>query len=419
MIKKQKALKNTIYASLGGILEFYDFVLFIFFASVFAKIFFPQNDDFWPLIYTYIAFGAGYLARPFGAIVMAHFADIKGRKNVFYISMLLMVVPSFILAFLPTYESIGILATLILFMIRITQGLAIGAEVSGAWVFVSEFVSKKRLGLALGFISATLTLGLLLGNLATLAVYEYFTKEEVESFAWRIPFILGGFFGILSLFLRTKLNETPEFKALKEKNSILKFPLKEALKTHKLSMLVCSLQTIVLTSGVATLMILPQYFESLLGIDKTTALFYQNFAIVAIILGALFQGYLADILGAYRVCISCSLLFAIFGVLFSFYDENFLIFYLLVCFFQGIITFAPVFMTQIFSAKLRFSGLSFAYNISYAILGFFIPLVINFLYKEWMFVYMIFVSFSSLLSVFFVSKILKNKTMNPCVVGSY
>ncbi|MBF7048511.1 MFS transporter, partial [Campylobacter volucris] len=296
-----KALKNTIYASLGGILEFYDFVLFIFFASVFAKIFFPQNDDFWPLINTYIAFGAGYLARPFGAIIMAHFADTKGRKNVFYISMLLMVIPSFILAILPDYESIGLFATFALFAIRITQGLAIGAEVSGAWVFVSEFVSKKRIGLALGFISATLTLGLLLGNLATLAVYEYFTKEEVENFAWRIPFIIGGFFGILSLFLRTKLNETPQFKILKTKNSILNFPLKEALKTHKLSMFVCALQTIVLTSGVATLMILPQYFESLLGVSKTTALYYQNFAIIAVILGALVQGFLSDIFGAFKI----------------------------------------------------------------------------------------------------------------------
>lgn len=406
-----KALKNTIYASLGGILEFYDFVLFVFFASVFAKIFFPQNDDFWPLINTYIAFGAGYLARPFGAIIMAHFADTKGRKNVFYISMLLMVIPSFILAILPDYESIGLFATFALFAIRITQGLAIGAEVSGAWVFVSEFVSKKRIGLALGFISATLTLGLLLGNLATLAVYEYFTKEEVEKFAWRIPFIVGGFFGILSLFLRTKLNETPQFKNLKTKNSILNFPLKEALKTHKLSMSVCALQTIVLTSGVATLMILPQYFESLLGVSKTTALYYQNFAIIAVILGALVQGFLSDIFGAFKICVIFSLFFGIFGILFASYDEKFLYFYLLACFSQGIICFAPIFMTQIFDAAFRSSGLSFAYNVSYAILGFITPLIVNFLYKEYMFIYMAFIMLVSFLSVILVRKIF-SKNMN-------
>ncbi|WP_279176567.1 MFS transporter [Campylobacter insulaenigrae] len=399
---QNKALRNTIYASLGGILEFYDFVLFIFFASIFAKIFFPQNDDFWPLVNTYIAFGAGYLARPFGAIVMAHFADIKGRKNIFYISMLLMVIPSFVLAFLPNYESIGLCATLILFSIRIIQGLAIGAEVSGAWVFVSEFVGKKKIGLALGFISATLTIGLLLGNLATLTIYEFFTKEEVEKFAWRIPFVIGGIFGILSLFLRTKLNETPEFKNIQLNNSLLNFPLKNALKTHKISMFVCALQTIVLTSGVATLMILPQYFENLLEINKTTALYYQNFAIVAIIIGALIQGFLSDIFGAFKVCIIFSLLFGIFGFFLSFYDENFIYFYLLTCFSQGIISFAPIFMTQIFSTQLRSSGLSFAYNISYAILGFITPLIVNFIYKDYFSMYIIFVVLASLLSVFVV-----------------
>ncbi|AJD01646.1 major facilitator family transporter CjaB [Campylobacter lari NCTC 11845] len=404
----QKAFKNIIYASLGGILEFYDFVLFIFFASVFAKIFFPQNDDFWPLIYTYVAFGAGYLARPFGAVILAHFADIKGRKNVFYISMLLMVVPSFVLAFLPTYESIGLLATFMLFVIRIAQGLAIGAEVSGAWIFVSEFVSKKRLGLALGFISATLTLGLLLGNLATLSIYAYFDKEEVESFAWRIPFFIGGFFGILALFLRTKLNETPAFKSIKDKKKILNFPLLQALKTHKKSMLICALLTVVLTSGVATLMILPQYFESLLGVSKTTALTYQNLAIVMIILGSLVQGYLADFLGHFKICLIFTLFFGVFGIGFSFYNEWFLLFYLLACFAQGIIAFAPIFMTQIFTTELRSSGLSFAYNISYAILGFLTPFVVNFMYEKYFYFYIFFVFITSLLSIYLVKKYVKN-----------
>ena len=162
-------------------------------------------------INAYIAFGAAYLARPFGSVVMAHFADRYGRKNIFYISMLLMVLPSFALAFLPSYESIGIFATLILFIIRILQGLAVVTEVSGAWIYVSEFVKGRQIPLALGFISATLTMGLLLGNLATLGIRSYFSSEEVQNYAWRIPFILGGFFGILALFLRNKLSETPEF----------------------------------------------------------------------------------------------------------------------------------------------------------------------------------------------------------------
>lgn len=407
-MNKNKAFKNTIYASLGGILEFYDFVLFVFFANVFAKIFFPQNDDFWPLLNTYIAFGAGYLARPLGAILMAHFADKNGRKPIFYISMLFMVIPSFVLAFLPTYEQIGLIATIILFIIRIAQGFAIGAEVSGAWVFVSEFISDKKKGLALGFISATLTLGLLLGNLITIIIYEFFTPAEVENFAWRIPFIIGGFFGILSLFLRNKLNETPQFQELKNKNLLINFPLKNALKTHKFSMLICALFTIVLTSGVATLMILPQHLENLLNIDKTSALYYQNIAITMVVFGALLQGYLADVFGAFKICFIFSILFGFFGVLFSFYDANFVYYYTLACFMQGIISFAPIFMTQIFKTELRFSGLSFAYNISYAILGFITPIMISFLYEKYMYIYIIFISLTSIFAAFLSHKYLQN-----------
>ncbi|SUX00031.1 MFS transport protein [Campylobacter jejuni subsp. doylei] len=186
-----------------------------------------------------IVFGAAYLARPFGSIVMAHFADRYGRKNIFYISMLLMVLPSFALAFLLSYESIGIFATLILFTIRILQGLAVGTEMGGAWIYVSEFVKGRQIPLAFGFISATLTIGLLLGNIATLGIRSYFTPEEVQNYAWRNPFIIGGFFGILALFLRNKLSETPEFIKVQNEKKILNFPLFEALKTHKMSMLVC------------------------------------------------------------------------------------------------------------------------------------------------------------------------------------
>lgn len=401
----QKKYKNIIYASLGGILEFYDFVLFVFFLDIFTKVFFPEGDPRWMQANTYIAFGAAYLARPFGSIVLAHFGDRYGRKNIFYISMLFMVLPSFALAFLPSYESIGIFATLTLFVIRILQGLAVGTEVSGAWVYVSEFVKGRQIPLALGFISATLTIGLLLGNLASLGVRSYFSAVEVEEYAWRIPFIIGGFFGLFALFLRTKLNETPEFEKIKQDKKLLKFPLKDALKTHKMSMLVCVLMTVVLTSGVATLMILPKHFEELLAMNETRALWVQNFAILAVIIGAFVQGILASKWGSYRICTIFSISFMIFGTLFSFYDEKFLFYFLLACFSQGIITFAPVFMTQIFKSELKFSGLSFAYNIAYAILGFLTPFVVNALYKEYFSIYLIIVGLCSLFCVLLLKRI--------------
>lgn len=402
---KSKALKNTLYASLGGILEFHDFMLFVFFTSVFKQIFFPPTSDFWAEVGVWTIFGVGYLVRPLGAVIFAHFGDTKGRKQIFYLTMLFVIAPSFILAFLPTYETLGIYATIALLLIRVIQGLAVGAEVSGAWVFVSEFVSEKYKSLALGFISATLTFGLFIAALVSLFINEVFSPDEVKDFAWRLPFILGGIFGIFACFLRSKLSETPEYEKLKKEKALLSFPLIEALKTHKLAMCVCVLMSVVLSSGVATLTIIPQKFEPLFHFDRTQSLLYSNLAILCVIVGSFVQGLVAHFFGNFKTCIFFSLAFAFFGVMLSFYDENFLFYYLIACFMQGIITFAPIFMTRVFKANLRFSGLSFAYNVSYAVLIYFTPFVINAIYEKYLGAYILFVALMCLLCVALVRKL--------------
>lgn len=408
LLSKEQAFKNTLYASFGGILEFYDFILFVFFTSIFAQIFFPPNNEFWAELGVWISFGAGYLARSFGALIFAHFGDIKGRKPVFYISMLFMIIPSFVLAFLPTYESIGLFATILLFAVRIVQGLAVGAEVSGAWVFVSELVSEKYKSLALSFISATLTVGLLLAALISLFINFYFTQEEIKEYAWRIPFIIGAVFGIIACFLRTKLVESPVFLKLVNEDKRLKFPLLQALKTHKKAMLVCVLMSVILSSGVATLTIIPKHFDTLFAFSETQKILYTNLASVCIILGSLTQGLLATFFGNYKICFIFSLSFAFFGVLLGFYDDNFLLYYLCACFSQGIISFAPIFMTKVFSAELKFSGLAFAYNLSYCILVFFTPFVVNSIYEDKIAYYMLFVALSSLLCIVLVKHLDKD-----------
>lgn len=403
---QKKAFKNTVYASLGGILEFYDFILYVFFAvAIFPQIFFPPENEFWAKLGGWVSFGVAYLARPFGAIVFGHFGDKFGRKNIFYLSMVLMILPSLILAVLPSYESIGLFATFTLFAVRIVQGLAVGADVSGIWVFVSEFVSEKNKSLALGFISASTTFGLLLAGLVVLFINAVFTPEQVLDFAWRLPFILGGVFGILACFLRKKLSETPVFEELQKTKQILKFPLYEALKTHKMPMLVCFLMSIILSAGVATLTIIPQNFNALLGFNESQKLLYTNLAILSVIVGAFIQGLLAKFFGEYKICILFSCLFALFGFGVGLYDENFISFYLLACFSQGIITFAPVFMTKVFKSQVRLSALSFAYNLSYAFFVFITPFVVNALYEHYLGYYMSFVAFISLICVALMKKL--------------
>jgi len=151
---------------LGGALEFYDFVIFVFFAAVVSKLFFPAEMPEWlRQIQTFGIFAAGYLARPLGGVIMAHFGDLLGRKKMFTLSIFMMALPTLGMGLMPTYAQIGIAAPLLLLLLRIIQGAAIGGEVPGAWVFVAEHVPNRHVGYACGTLTAGLTFGILLGSL--------------------------------------------------------------------------------------------------------------------------------------------------------------------------------------------------------------------------------------------------------------
>src|SRR5487761_2163847 len=185
--------KTLVLAALGGALEFYDFIIFVFFAVVIGKLFFPASMPDWlRQVQTYGIFAAGYLARPLGGIVMAHFGDLFGRKRMFMLSILLMSLPTLMIGLLPTYVSIGIWAPIFLLLLRVMQGAAIGGEVPGAWVFVTEHVPARHVGFACGTLTAGLTSGILLGSLVAMSVNKIYTPAEVITEGWRIPFIIGG-----------------------------------------------------------------------------------------------------------------------------------------------------------------------------------------------------------------------------------
>ncbi|HEY5806793.1 MAG TPA: MFS transporter [Povalibacter sp.] len=163
----------------------------------------------------------GYLARPLGGVLMAHFGDLGGRKRMFMFSVLLMAIPTLLMGMLPTFASIGVFAPVLLLILRILQGGAVGGEVPGAWVFVSEHVPANRVGLACGVLTAGLTVGILLGSATASVVNLLWTTQEVLSGYWRAPFIVGGAFGLLALWLRRFLSETPVFQAMRERRQLV------------------------------------------------------------------------------------------------------------------------------------------------------------------------------------------------------
>ncbi|MDU5676228.1 MAG: MFS transporter, partial [Pseudomonas aeruginosa] len=173
--------KTLSLSALGGALEFYDFIIFVFFATVVGKLFFPADMPEWlRQLQTFGLFAAGYLARPLGGVIMAHFGDLLGRKRMFTLSIFMMAVPTLIMGLLPTYAQIGIWAPLALLLLRVIQGAAIGGEVPGAWVFVAEHVPARHVGYACGTLTSGLTAGILLGSLVATAINSFYSATEVQ-----------------------------------------------------------------------------------------------------------------------------------------------------------------------------------------------------------------------------------------------
>lgn len=162
--------KTLGLSSLGGTLEFYDFVIFVFYAKIISQLFFPSGNQFLALMATLGLFAAGYLARPLGGIIMAHYGDKIGRKRMFSLSIFMMALPTLVIGSLPTYATIGIAAPLLLLLMRIMQGAAIGGEMPGAWVFIAEHMPKQRYGLAIGTLTSGITGGILLGSIIAITI---------------------------------------------------------------------------------------------------------------------------------------------------------------------------------------------------------------------------------------------------------
>jgi len=381
--------KTLALAALGGALEFYDFIIFVFFAKVIGQLFFPASVPDWlRMLQTFGIFAAGYLARPLGGIIMAHFGDLLGRKKMFTLSILLMSVPTLLMGLLPTYESVGLLAPMALLVLRILQGAAVGGEVPGAWVFVSEHVPRRHIGYACGTLTAGLTAGILLGSLVATGINAVFDPKELIDHGWRVPFVLGGVFGVGSMYLRRWLHETPVFAELQQRKALAaEMPLKTVVRDHGGAVLVSMLLTWMLSAGIVVVILLtPTYLQTPYGFDARTALVANSVATLFLSVGCVVAGVLADRIGArLTLSIGGALLAATAYALYTTIGTRpdlLLPLYALAGFFVGTIGAVPYVLVHAFPAQVRFSGLSFSYNVSYAIFGGLTPVAVSLMLKN-------------------------------------
>ncbi|WP_338745680.1 MFS transporter [Pseudomonas putida] len=297
---RREERKIIFASSLGTVFEWYDFFLYGALAAVISKQFFAGVNDTTAFIFALMAFAAGFLVRPFGALVFGRLGDMIGRKYTFLVTIVLMGLSTFAVGLLPTYASIGIAAPIILVILRMLQGLALGGEYGGAATYVAEHAPHGKRGFYTGFIQSTATLGLLLSLLVVLGS-RYISGDQFETWGWRLPFLLSIVLLAISTWIRMSMHESPAFVKMKAQGKVSKSPIRESFTSWpNLKVVLTALFSI--NAGQAVTFYTAQFYvlffmTQMLKMDPAQA---NTLLIISVVIGApffVFFGWLSDRIG--------------------------------------------------------------------------------------------------------------------------
>lgn len=372
--------KNSIIAGLyGNTLEWYDFLLYASFAPVFAEIFFPSSTHFISLLATFSLFAIGFLMRPLGGILFGHYADYAGRRKALILSMIVMTLSTTLIALLPDYYTIGIMAPLLFSIMRLIQGLAVGGELPGSTTFLIEHVLVNKRGLAGSLILSSAFLGIFSGALIASLFSTFYTDKALLEFGWRYPYLLGGLLGIFGIYLRLKSSESPAF--IKDKHTT-EIPAKLVFTQYKKQLFYAVMITSILALGNYMLI---AYVTTFLvrseGFSLHDALIINLIALSLLTVLIPLMGYLSDIYGRKPLYLGgllpfCLLIFPVFWLLLSSNWWHALLSELLLALVLAPMNATvPTMLAEMFPTSIRASGISIGYNIGQALFGGTMPLV--------------------------------------------
>lgn len=311
-ISKGKIWQVIGASSAGTVIEWYDFYIFGSLAATISPLFYPKGNDTLALIAYLSTFAVGFIVRPFGALFFGRIGDLVGRKYAFLITLLLMGGATASLGFLPTYETIGILAPILLIVIRVLQGLALGGEYGGAAVYVAEHVPDNKRGFYTSIIQITASFGLLISLAVILLIQNTMSAENFSSWGWRIPFLLSILLVGMSLYIRLQMKESPIFQHIKSSGMASAQPLVDAFMNPENRRRVL-ISLFGATAGQGVVWYTGQfyalfYMQTILKIEKQTASYIIAIAIVLAIPLFIFFGALSDKIGRKKIMMAGCLL---------------------------------------------------------------------------------------------------------------
>jgi MFS family permease len=373
----------------GTMIEWYDFYIFGSLAAIVSGLFFPSENPTAGFLLTLATFATGFAVRPFGAIFFGRIGDLVGRKYAFLVTLLIMGGATFLIGLLPTYQTIGIFAPIILVVLRLLQGLALGGEYGGAAVYVAEHVPDKKRGYYTSYIQTTATLGLFVSLGVILLVRTSMSEADFRSWGWRVPFLLSIVLVGMSLYIRVRLKESPLFTRLKSEGKTSTTPLRDSLGNRK-NWNVMLLVLFGAAAGQAVVWYTGQFYALFFLQNVLKVEFVRANIIVAIALALgtpffIVFGALSDRWGRKRIMMAGNLIAAlsyypIYQAMSAYSNPLNTPMLILLVFIQVIfvtMVYGPIaaFLVEAFPAKIRYTSLSLPYHIGNGWFGGFTPLI--------------------------------------------
>lgn len=377
--QSQTSKQVLISCLIGNALEWYDFVIYGYFAVTLGTLFFPKADSFAQILASWGVFWTGFLARPLGSIVFGHIGDRTSRKFALTLSIYVMAIPTALMGCLPCYAQVGVFAPLALILLRTLQGFAIGGEFTGTMVFLVEHAPPNKRGIWGSWAAFSAVLGVIIGSLIIASLNSHLGSDTMQAWGWRIPFIISILGSAVGGYMRRHLTDPSIYLAVKANKKKGTVPLRDLFTHHKSKMGTIILLDFLTAIGFFIVSIfLATFFRTYLKVPESIALSINTFNMVIFAVCTLLGGYFSDVYGRKSViafsCMGFILLsYPLFVMLQQYSQYGF---YLLFCgqailavmmgLFFGTI---PATLTEIMPTHVRFSGLSIAHNISMAIFG--------------------------------------------------
>jgi MHS family proline/betaine transporter-like MFS transporter len=380
------AKKAVTAGAIGNFVEWYDYSVYGFFATVIASQFFPSEDRVASLLATFAVFAVAFFMRPVGAFVFGHYGDTIGRRNTLAAAIIMMGIATLMIGVLPSYAQIGVLAPILLVVARLLQGFSAGGEWSGSAAFMVEYAPENKRGLYGSWQQVSIVAGLLVGSAMGGLLGTVLSEDALNAWGWRIPFILGMVVALVGLYLRLRVEDTPAFRIIEEKEEITEAPVKESFTAHWRESLTAIGFTVAWTVAYYILLTyMPTYVSETLGIPLTQALLSNAIGLVVLMALIPFTAALSDRIGRKPLLIAFSALIALLTYpLFLLASTQVLAFIVLAQVLFGVIISlfsgpGPAALVEMFPTNVRYSALGVSYNIAVAAFGGTAPFIATYL----------------------------------------